>query len=59
MFLVGVEVVEAPAERPEFALGGLAGILLVSVLTVGKLSDLEDEVYRLQALLYENVGYRA
>ena len=42
-----------------FALGGLAGVLLVSVLTVGKMSDLEDEVYRLQALLYEHVGYRA
>ena len=42
-----------------FILGGLAGVLLASVLTVGKMSDLEDEVYRLQALLYEHVGYRA
>ena len=42
-----------------FALGTLAGVWLTSMITIGKMTDLEDEVYRLQALLYQHVGYRA
>ena len=41
-----------------FILGGLAGVWLASLCTIGKLSDLQDEVYRLQARLYQ-LGDRA